>query len=267
MALTVVFAAFLATEAELSSPVGLALDRGNTLYIADAGNGRVRTVAADGTISTVVQFEVPRAGAQGSVGVIQAVTLDDAGALYVAHPRQVHRMPAAEPVVDAPIAGGNTTRGQDDVPATESVVWSPIAAITDPRGNLYIAEPENYRVRVVTPDGKISTFAGGAAGFSGDGGPAAEAQFIGPRALAADREGNLYIADLSAVRVRMVSAASGLISTVAGDGRRVCDGDGGPARQAGLMYPQAIAVDGRGNLYIADSQAHRIRKLTPDNQP
>ncbi len=254
----------LATEAELSTPLGLALDRGKMLYIADAGNGRVRSVAADGAISTVVQFEVPLAGAQGSMGVIQAVTLDDTGALYVAHQKQVHRMPAAEPVVDSPIAGGNSTRGQDDVPATDSVVWSPTAAITDPRGNVYIAEPDNYRVRVVTPDGKIRTFAGGAGGFSGDGGPAAEAQFIGPRALAADKEGNIYIADLGAARVRMVSAASGLISTVAGDGRRVSDGDGGPARQAGLMYPQSIAVDGAGNLYIADSQAHRVRKVTPD---
>jgi sugar lactone lactonase YvrE len=253
-----------ATEAELRNPVGLALDRTNTLYIADAGNGRVRTVAADGTISTLVQFEVTAAGTPASMGVIQAVTLDAAGALYVAHQNQVHRMPAAEPVVDAPIAGGNTTRGQDDVPATESVVWSPAAVITDPAGNLYIAEPENYRIRLVTPDGNIRTFAGGAPGFSGDGGPAVEAQLMSPRGLAADKEGNIYIADLGAARVRMVSAASGLIATVAGDGRRVSDGDGGPAHQAGLMYPQYIAVDGRGNLYIADSQAHRVRKVTPD---
>jgi len=87
---------------ELSNPMGLALDRGNTLFIADAGNGRVRAVAVDGTISTAVQFEVPAAGAPMTMGVIQAVAVDETGILYVAHQKQVHRMPAAEPVVNSP---------------------------------------------------------------------------------------------------------------------------------------------------------------------
>jgi len=152
----------------------------------------------------------------------------------------------------------------DGIPATESVVWSPAAAVIDPGGKLYISEPGSFRIRVVTPDGMIETFAGGMAGFSGDGGPARDAGFLSPRGLAVDKAGNLYISDMGSARVRMVSATDGRITTVAGNGQRVSSGDGGPAAEAGLMYPQAIAVDGGGNLYIADSQANRVRQVTPE---
>lgn len=253
-----------ATESELSSPVGLALAGDNRLYIADARNGRVRSVAADGTISSVAQFDVPQAGALDSMGGMQAVAVDDAGWLYVAHQKQIHKVLPGEPLVDAPMAGGNSTRGVDGIPATESVVWSPAAAVMDPGGKLYISEPGSFRIRVVTPDGMIETFAGGMPGFSGDGGPARDAGFLSPRGLAVDKAGNLYISDMGSARVRMVSATDGRITTVAGNGQRVSSGDGGPAAEAGLMYPQAIAVDGGGNLYIADSQANRVRQVTPE---
>ena len=106
-----------------------------------------------------------------------------------------------------------------------------------------------------------STFAGGAsAGFSGDGGPAANAQLNGPQALAIDAAGNIYVADTFNHRIRKIAAASGVITTVAGNGASGFSGDGGPATNAQLIAPTGVAVDAAGNLYIGD--LNRVRKVS-----
>jgi uncharacterized protein (TIGR03437 family) len=135
----------------------------------------------------------------------------------------------------------------------------------DRAGNMYIADSGNNRIRVVTRDGRIHQFAGdsqaGLPGSGGDNGPASGAQLNYPRALAIDSNGNLYIADLFNDRVRMVSAASHIITTVAGTGVRGGGGEGGPATQAQLALPSGLAFDNLGNLYIADALGNRIRLL------
>jgi len=130
--------------------------------------------------------------------------------------------------------------------------------------DLYVADTGNNRVRVIR-QGVISTFAGnGTAGFSGDGGPATQAALSGPLdiALAPDRVA-LYIADTGNNRVRRV-APDGTITTVAGNGSAGFSGDGGPATQAALNAPSGVAVDPGGNLYIADTANHRVRRVAPD---
>ncbi len=122
-----------------------------------------------------------------------------------------------------------------------------------PSGELYIADSGNERIRRVDPSGTISTMAGtGVPGYSGDGGPAVAAQFDGPRGLAGDGAGNLYVADDNNNRIRRIDP-SGVITTVAGTGAADFSGDGGPARSAQLNHPRGVAVDGRGNVFIADT--------------
>jgi hypothetical protein len=131
----------------------------------------------------------------------------------------------------------------------------------DSAGNLYIADTGNHRIRVVGPDGNITTIAGtGAAGYSGDGGPASGAALNGPQGLAADRYGDLFIADTNNNVVRKI-APSGVISTAAGDGTAGYSYDGFYAREAQLNLPTGVAVSS-GNLYIADSLNNRIRLVT-----
>src|SRR5262249_11801684 len=129
---------------------------------------------------------------------------------------------------------------------------------------VYIADQQNQRIRMVAAgSGTITTVAGnGTAGFDGDGGPAAAANFNNPTRVAVDGDGNLYIADYYNWRIRKVAAGSGIITTIAGTGDvSGFSGDGGPAIAAQLSYPSGVAVDGIGRVYIADSGNNRIRQL------
>jgi sugar lactone lactonase YvrE len=148
----------------------------------------------------------------------------------------------------------------DGGPATSAELHNPLGVAVDSFGNLYIADTANNRVRMVNTSGTITTVAGnGTASFSGDGGPATSAGLWAPYGVAVDSLGNLYIADQSNNRIRKV--ASGTITTVAGNGSVGFGGDGGLAVNAGLYHPAGIAVDGSGNLYIADQSNNRVRRV------
>jgi len=141
-------------------------------------------------------------------------------------------------------------------------VSDPYGVTLDSAGNLYFADRANYRIRKVSASGIISTVGGnGAAGFSGDGGPATSAQLSSPSGLAVDASGNLYIADTSNNCVRRVSA-TGAIVTFAGNGTPGFYGDGAAAATAALNHPEGVAVDSNGNVYIADSKNQRVRKVS-----
>ncbi|MDX2219215.1 MAG: Ig-like domain repeat protein, partial [Burkholderiales bacterium] len=147
--------------------------------------------------------------------------------------------------------------------ATAAQLRSPSGIALDGTGNLYIADTNNQRIRKVTPGGVISTVAGnGVQGFGGDGGAATAAQLNNPQAVAIDSAGNLYIADTSNHRIRKVTP-DGVISTVAGTGVQGFSGEGGAATAAQLSSPRSVAVDGAGNLYIADTFNQCIRRVTP----
>ena len=168
------------------------------------------------------------------------------------------------PVLSAQIYTVSTVAGStrllDGGPAASAPLRSPIAVVTDPAGNLYIADTADNRVRKVTPQGVISTICGtGLPGFSGDRGKATAAALSAPASLAIDTAGNLYIADEGNYRVRRIST-DGTITTVAGNGGGGFAGDGGPATQAQLE-PLAVAVDNKGILYISDLANSRIRKV------
>jgi len=236
-----------ATSAGLSTAGGVAVDSGGNLYIADSGSYRIRkvanlvitTVAGNGT-SSFSADNGPATSAQ--LNTPYAVAMDSAGSLYISDPGNNRVRKVSNGVI--------TTFAQLDGPAGVAV---------DAAGNLYIAQPDDSRVLKVA-NGVITTVAGnGTAGFSGDNGPATSARLNGPAGVAVDAAGNLYIADSGNNRIRKV--ATGVITTVAGNGTETFSGDNGPAISAQLN-PADVAVDTGGNLYIADTFNNRIRKVS-----
>ncbi|RSL14962.1 sugar lactone lactonase YvrE [Edaphobacter aggregans] len=147
--------------------------------------------------------------------------------------------------------------------ATTIPLILPTAIVFDPQGNLYLAETASHVIRKVDPNGIITTIAGtGTQGFSGDNGQATAAQLDSPQGLALDAANNIYIADTHNDCIRKITAATGIITTIAGTSTPGFSGDAGPATAAHLNLPTALAFDTTGNLYFADTQNHRIRKIT-----
>src|SRR5436305_1977758 len=132
----------------------------------------------------------------------------------------------------------------------------------DTAGTIHGADALNNRVRKITPAGVVTTIAGtGVAGYSGDGGPALKAQLNGPMGVAADQFGDVFVADTRNNRVRKITA-DGTIFTIMGNGNAGFLGDGGVGTKAAVHAPQGVAVDGFGNVYVADTANHRIRMAT-----
>jgi len=161
---------------------------------------------------------------------------------------------------------GDSTEGYsgDGLAATDAELSGPHQVAFDSEGNMYIADENNNRIRKVTiSTGIISTIAGTATGgFSGDGAAATAAKLSGPGGVAVDDSGNVYISDGYNQRIRKVSASTGFISTIAGTGTASFGGDGAAATAALLNNPAGLALDNSGNLYIADMDNQRIRKIT-----
>ena len=158
---------------------------------------------------------------------------------------------------------GSSNAG-DTLPALQALITQAEGLAYDPDGNLYIADAAEHRVRRVSPAGIITTFAGnGSRGYSGDNGPAADAQLASPYGLAIDRQGNLLIADLSNKVIRRVTP-QGRITTLAGGGATPANeqGEGSSATSVSFQTPRNVAVDADGTVYISDFDAHRIYDIT-----
>jgi sugar lactone lactonase YvrE len=255
-----------ATAAMLDAPDAVALDSAGNLYIADSGNNRVREVnLSSGLITTVAGNGT--AGFSGDGGAAtaaeisspDALAVDGSGHLFIADANnyRIREVNLSSGAITTVAGGGSDGDGD---PATTAILNSPQDAVVDSAGNLYIADTNDNRVREVNrASGVITTIAGtGAAGYTGNGGPATAAELSAPKALALDNAGDLFIVDSGNDRVRELNPASGALTTVAGDGSGWCSGDGGPAINAG-MSPSAIAVDSSGNLFISDSD--RVREV------
>ena len=192
------------------------------------------------------------------------VFLDGHGGLLVADVKsqRVTRV-ALDTGAVTPVAGnGEKQRAGDGGPALAASIFGARAVCLDSVGNLYICEREGNGIRKVDPAGIMSTVAGtGQRGYEGDGGPATEATWGAPKAIRCDRNDNLIVVDTENHAIRRIDVGTGIVSTVAG-GRHGGHGDGGPATEAGLDRPHGCSVDVAGNLYIADSNNHRVRRVT-----
>jgi uncharacterized protein (TIGR03437 family) len=262
-----------ARSAALWGPAAVAVDpRDGAAYLADQQNNRLRRVGPDGVITTVAgngQHLLYRAGEIATASPMDwpsGLAIDSAGTIYFSevHSNRIARI-AGNRIVTVAGDGFEGMTG-DGGPAASARLRFPAGLAFDGRGNLYIADQRNHRVRRIAPDGTMTTAAGtgngrNTGGYGGDGGPATSAQLNNPVAVAVDAAGNLYIADMLNHRIRRV-APNGTITTVAGNGRPGFSGDGGPAASGQLNFPAGVAVDPSGNLYIADWQNYRVRKVT-----
>jgi hypothetical protein len=255
-----------ASQVHLTFPYGVGLDRVGRIYIADSGNLRVRRVDAD-TISTIAGSGVGGNSGDGGPATQAkttchglAIAADGAVLIAAIENNNIRKVDLAGTMSTL---AGNGSRGYsgDGGPASQAQLNGPWDVDVGPDGAIYIADTGNHRIRRVDTSGRISTVAGtGTPGFGGDGGPATQAQLTGPRDVAVAGDGAFYIADGESHRVRRVDT-SGRIATVAGIGTPGFGGDGGPATQAQLNTPHGVDVDNDENIYIADLYNNRIRRV------
>jgi hypothetical protein len=265
----------------LYHPVGVSAFDG-TVYVSNTGANVVATLANGST--TTVAGSLSAYGEHGDGG--QAVnaslfhpggTAEDAkGDIFIADSgdnvvREITPAGVIRRIAGSGIAGLGYA-GPSGFPAALSSLDHPQNVAVNAQGDVFIADTYNNRVVKVTPQGQVVTVAGdGVAGYSGDGRLAAFAELNSPTGLAVDAKGNLYIADSANNVIRRVDAKTSIITTVAGDyaadkasgGLGGFSGDGGPATSAQLNDPQGVALDGAGDLFIADTFNNAIREVTP----
>ena len=261
-----------ATLAGLNRPYGVEVDAAGNLYLADTFHSRIRKVSPSGTIATLAGngnslfTSFPAGGLPAlttSVGFPQALRLDSQGNLYISSSDRVLRLSGSTLTLVAGRSGGLGSSGfsGDGGSALAAQLNGPIGMAVDPSNTIYLADGGNGRVRRFALGGNINTVAGnGLFKFGGDGGPATSASLRLPRRVVLDAAGNLFVADRDNNRIRKISP-TGIITTVAGIAEAGFSGDGGPANAARLDGPAGIALDAAGNLYIADDNNDRIRKV------
>lgn len=261
----------------LSFPRYFAIGPNGDLYISESFSSRIRRVDADGVITTVAGINEWTYSGDGGPATSAAlnspagIAFDSTGRLLIADLSN-HRIRRVEPGMDGivnrgdgetitTIAGTGTAgySGDGDL-ATIAKIQSPLGIFVGPDGSIYFAEAGNNVVRKIEPDGNITTVAGnGTPGFSGDGGPAIAATLNLPRNVLLDGSGDLYITDWNNRRIRKVDHSTGDITTIAGNGLGGASGDGGPATEANIDRPRALALDTSGNLLIASQNPPRVR--------
>jgi sugar lactone lactonase YvrE len=263
-----------ANEAVLALPRGGVRDAAGNTYIADKGHFRILKVDAGGTVTVIAGIGVPGYSGDGGPaaqaaigGFVDGLAVDAQGNLYIPD-LDNQRVRRIAPDGTITTVAGNGQKGfsgdggkATDATFAEAAFWN---VAVDAQGNLYISDGGNHRVRKVDTAGIITTVAGnGTETFSGDGGKATDAGIPGPDGLFVDAAGNLYIADSTDQRIRKVDP-SGVISTIAGTGEAGFSGDGGKATAAQISSPENLSADAAGNVYFADADNNRIRRIAPD---
>jgi sugar lactone lactonase YvrE len=258
-----------ATNATLSYPMGLAFDRAGNLFIADHGGGDVRKVDANGILTRVAGTGISgiaKDGGQATNTTFDSpvdVAVDAAGNLYICEDAHSHIREVGTNGLVTTVAGNSSGSGGgfsgDGGAATNAQLDLPNSVAVDAAGNVLVADARNYRVRKIDLQGIITTVAGTGADASNGDNQAATNAALYPYGVRFDALGDLFVADYLG-RIREVDT-NGIITTQAGCGVFGFKGDGGTATNAELHFPEAIAFDAPGNLYIADAANNRVRKL------
>ncbi|MHB8400419.1 MAG: NHL domain-containing protein [Bacteroidia bacterium] len=256
------------TSAELYYPFSITLDKVGNVYIADTYNNRIRKLNTAGIITTVAGGGTSGLGDGGQATAAHLdeptqVIFDNSGNMYICdmlHPRI--RKVNTSGIITTIAGNGSGGFFGDGGQATAAQFYYPQYMTFDGTGNLFIADVGNNRIRKINTLGIINTIAGtGVGGYSGDGGQATAAKFNGPDGVTFDTKGNLYIADYSNNRIRVVNTA-GIITTIVGTGVAGYSGDGGPATAAEINGPNdGIVFDALGSFYIPDALNNRVRKV------
>ena len=247
--------------AQFKQPYNLTTDFLGNVFVADQGNFRIRKISPAGVVSTYagsgVSGSLDGAVAAAEFAGPSGVAVDASLNVFVTDFHQVREISLSSAGGVYTMAG-NGTAGLIDGTGAAAQFNSPDGIAVDPAGNVYIADQVNQRIRIMTPSGTVSSFAGSIGGFRD--GTLVTARFNAPTGLAFDRSGNVYVADQINQRIRKITPA-GVVSTIAGNGIRGYVE--GPGSGAEFRYPTSVAVDGSGNVYVADVENYCIRKITP----
>jgi sugar lactone lactonase YvrE len=250
------------TAAKFNSPIGVAVDAAGNVYVGDQGNNMIRKITATGVVSTfagsVTSGYANGIGTSAKFFNPMGLAVDLSGNVYVADNNN-HRIRKITPAGVVTNLAGSGVAGFADGTGTAAQFSRPNGITVDASGNVYVGDSANNRIRKITPSGVVTTFAGsGAQGYAD--GTAISAQFYGPTGLFVDATGNVYVADNRNNRIRKITP-SGVVTTLAGSGvQGYADGNGTSAQ---FFAPMGVAVDGSGNVYVADNLNNRIRKITP----
>jgi streptogramin lyase len=260
-----------ATNAQLNNPYGLARGRDGAFYSCDMGNHVIRRVARDGTISTVAGTGHPGYSGDGGPALQAAlnepyeIRFDQNGNLFLVEMKNhlIRRVDAKTQIISTVAGTGQPGFSGDGGPASKATLRQPHSIQFNARGDLFICDIGNQRIRKVDMEsGIISTFAGtGGKAATPDGANIKGTPLNGPRALDFDRDGNLWLALREGNAVYKFDFKAGRIHHVAGTGQQGFSGHGGPARSATLSGPKGLSVGPDGNVYLADTESHSIRMI------
>ena len=255
-----------ATDASINQPAGITVDALGNVYISDSRNNRIRKVNTAGIITTIAGNGIAGFygdGGQATDAMINYPTyvkVDASGNVYFSDPFNSRLRKINSSGIISTIAGGGSFTG-DGIPATmASFYWLGEFAI-DTSMNIYLVDETDEKVRKINASGIITTIAGnGVMGYSGDGEQATNATLNQPLGLAIDAYGSIFFSENSNNVIRKINPA-GIITTVVGNNIPDYSGDNGPATDASINGPQGIAFDAGNNLYIADLNNNRVRKV------
>lgn len=260
-----------AINAQFNNPISVALDAAGNLYVADLYNNRIRKIMISTGVMTTIAGD-GTAGFSGDGGPALTATMNNPGDICVDPSGNIYfmdnqnfRIRKIDPVtgiITTVVGNGQANYAGETTTATNAGIYYPGGIAVDAT-HLYFsltAHPRICKVNLAT--GIISTIGGtGVAGFSGDGGSATSANFNFPTGMAVSTTGEVYVADYLNNRIRKISS-TGIVTTVAGNGTAAFAGDGGQATIASINLPTGVSVDPAGNIFIADRNNYRIRKVT-----
>ncbi|WP_109851919.1 IPT/TIG domain-containing protein [Aquimarina sp. AU58] len=243
---------------QFNRPIGIVIDTDNNLYIADSNNHKIRKITPEEVVSTLAGSTSGFADGQSSAAQFygpSSIAIDTDNNLYVTDTRN-HKIRKITPQGVVSTLAGNT-EGFADGQGSVAQFNRPYGIAIDTDNNLYIADSYNHKIRKITPQGVVSTLAGNTEGFAD--GTGTMAKFSYPLGIAIDLDSNLYVTDYENQKIRKITP-QGVVSTMAGSTQGFADGIGTIAQ---FNFPLGITIDTDSNLYVADTENHKIRKITP----